>query len=87
MEKYHTNATAVIMTFDTIQTEVRTLAYIYSHCYHFSRVGLIFVINLGQALQQCLEFGSASIRIDFRRLDPAWRKKVTTKKKIINVIF
>ncbi len=28
MEKYHTNATAVIMTFDTIQTEVRTLVFI-----------------------------------------------------------
>jgi len=51
MEKYHTNATAVIMTFDTIQTEVRTLVYIiYSHFYDFSGVGLIFVINLGQAL-------------------------------------
>ena len=37
MEKYHTNATAVIMTFDTIQTEVRTLVYIiYSHFYHFN---------------------------------------------------
>ncbi len=49
MEKYHTNATAVIMTFDTIQTEVRTLVYtgIYLHFYHFSGVGLIFVLNLG----------------------------------------
>jgi hypothetical protein len=59
MEKYHTNATAVIMTFDTIQTEVRTLVYIYSHFYHFNRVGLIFVINFGQSLQQCFGFGSA----------------------------